>query len=489
MKKLLILLLVIVSIAPLSASEGEKYTLPDLIKAMEAGNADLLKAGENIAKAALDTKDAKGAYTPTIDLLVSGTYMANPSLGNVTINPDEIKIGDNNLSDMVGLIGDSGLLPPEYSGVIEGLLDDPITVPMNMGNNRIQGQITLTQPIFTWGKLSNAVKLFEKVESLRSMERSDKENQLIAELRSRLDALYYINEIFPLLDEIEKKADNLISIAESAEEAGVMLSEDVLDAQIQKQQASISRKELEIQYDSVLEALRTLVGIDDLEAEDIIYTPDESLADKVLSYGKDSLSQMATDPSRLPLLMLSGMEDVQKYTKKIAEGGIYGKPDLALQVAASYGGTIKSSGWDDNWGLNITLALSTTLWDGGKKMNDIKRAESDIISASIDYENAVRTITESVNTAYNQAELSKEKLSFAEMKRDADSLKAEREKTSLSLGSSSQSDVLQKEMQVLQDEIEIVSEKITLSQSVNTLLYLTAMDASRLPAITDGMAE
>ena len=174
MKKLLILLLVIVSIAPLSASEGEKYTLPDLIKAMEAGNADLLKAGENIAKAALDTKDAKGAYTPTIDLLVSGTYMANPSLGNVTINPDEIKIGDNNLSDMVGLIGDSGLLPPEYSGVIEGLLDDPITVPMNMGNNRIQGQITLTQPIFSWGKLSNAVKLFEKVESLRSMERSDK---------------------------------------------------------------------------------------------------------------------------------------------------------------------------------------------------------------------------------------------------------------------------------------------------------------------------
>ena len=479
MKKLLILLLVIVSIAPLSASEGEKYTLPDLIKALEAGNADLLKAGENIAKAALDTKDAKGAYTPTIDLLVSGTYMANPSLGNVTINPDEIKIGDNNLSDMVGLIGDSGLLPPEYSGVIEGLLDDPITVPMNMGNNRIQGQITLTQPIFTWGKLSNAVKLFEKVESLRSMERSDKENQLIAELRSRLDALYYINEIFPLLDEIEKKADNLISIAESAEEAGVMLSEDVLDAQIQKQQASISRKELEIQYESVLEAFRTLVGIDDLEAEDIIYTPDESLADKVLSYGKDSLSQMATDSSRLPLLMLSGMEDVQKYTKKIAEGGIYGKPDLALQVAASYGGTIKSSGWDDNWGLNITLALSTTLWE----------AESDIISASIDYENAVRTIAESVNTAYNQAELSKEKLSFAEMKRDADSLKAEREKTSLSLGSSSQSDVLQKEMQVLQDEIEIVSEKITLSQSVNTLLYLTAMDASRLPVITDGMTE
>ena len=122
-------------------------------------------------------------------------------------------------------------------------------------------------------------------------------------------------------------------------------------------------------------------------------------------------------------------------------------------------------------------------------MNDIKRAESDIISASIDYENAVRTIAESVNTAYNQAELSKEKLSFAEMKRDADSLKAEREKTSLSLGSSSQSDVLQKEMQVLQDEIEIVSEKITLSQSVNTLHYLTAMDASHLPVITDGMTE
>ncbi len=484
MKKTFLVFLAVLLIAvPLFAETEEKYTLETLILAMENGNADLLKSDQAIRKAALDTKDAKGAYTPTIDLLVSGTYMANPVLGPITIDPDDIRIGDSSLSDIAGGIG---ALFPDIPIDISSM--GPITVPMDMGNNRIQGQLTLTQPIFTWGKLSNAVKLFEKVESLRTMERSDKENQLIAELKSRLDALYYIDEIFPLLDEIEKKADELIAIAESAEEAGMMLEENVLDAKLQKQMAAISRKELEMQYSSVLEALRTLVGIDDLVMEDVTYTPDEDLASRILSYSEDELIEMATDPSRLPLRMLGGMEEVQEYNKKIASGSIYGKPDIALQVSASYGGSIKPSEWQDTWGLNVTLALSTTLWDGGKKMNDIKRADSDLLSASIDYDKAVRTIEENVSSSYAQAELSKERISFGEMQRDADELKAERERTALSLGSSSQSDVLQKELAVIQDEIEIVTEKITLSQSLHTIMYLTAMDTANLPVITDGMA-
>lgn len=466
MRKAISIIILIFLILPAWADDGAKYTLDSLIAAMEEGNADLLKSDQEIAKARLDTADAKGGYTPTIDLLVTGTYMANPSLGPITVSPNDIK----GLPDIVGSIW-----------------TDPIDVSMDMGNNRVQGQLTFTQPIFTWGKLSNAVKLFQTVEGLRSMERSDKENQLIAELRSRLDALYYMEEIMPLLDEVEMKADELISIAESAEENGLLLEEDVLDARIQKEQVSISRAEIENQYSSVLEGLRTLTGLHDLTMEDIEYTPDWNAASVILSNTEEELRAMATDPSRLTLQMLDGMENVQEYTRKIASGSIYGKPDIALQVSASYGGTIDSNWRDsDTWGVNITLALSTTLWDGGKKLNDIKRADSEIISASIDRQSAIRAIEENVSSSYSSAMLSSGKIEVQEMQKKLDEMKAEKERNALSVGSSSQSDVVQAELTVLQDEIGIITERISLSQSVYTLMYLTSFDPSRVPSITDG---
>ena len=68
-------------------------------------------------------------------------------------------------------------------------------------------------------------------------------------------------------------------------------------------------------------------------------------------------------------------------------------------------------------------------------------------------------------------------------------MKAEKERTSLSLGSSSDSSVLQAELKVIQDEITLITERIQLSQHIYTLMYLTAIDSPHPAIITDGMAE
>ncbi len=474
MRVLAVIIAVLALASPLSASSV--YTLEGLISAMRSSNSELRKADEEIYQASLDTKDAKGQYTPTVDLLVSGTYMVNPVLGTISIDPGDIKIGDS---------GIAGLIPPEYSGIISSLGD--ITVPMDMGSNRIQGQLTLTQPIYTWGKISNAVKLYETVENIRRIEKSDREKQLTAELLSRLDALYYMDRIFPLLDELDAKADELISIAESAESEGVMISDDVLDARLQKQQIAISRRELEAEYVTVLEGLRTLTGISAIVMDDISYTPDDSFASYILSCSAEDLTEMATSSERNTMKMLSLSESISEYREKIARGSMYGKPDIALQVAASYGGTIKDSSWDDQWGVNVTLALSTTLWDGGKKLNDKNRAESETAVSSIEKDRAIRAIEENVSVSYAEAMLSKEKLEYLELSLDSDNRKLEREKTAFALGSSSKSDVLEKEIKVIQDEIEIATEHITLSSTVYSLAYMASLDPVRLPIITDGM--
>ena len=101
---------------------------------------------------------------------------------------------------------------------------------------------------------------------------------------------------------------------------------------------------------------------------------------------------------------------------------------------------------------------------------------------------------ESLNESYIPllrmlAKLSKEKIAFAQMQLDLDEMKAEKERTSLSLGSSSDSSVLQAELKVIQDEITLITERIQLSQHIYTLMYLTAIDSPHPAIITDGMAE
>ena len=175
--------------------------------------------------------------------------------------------------------------------------------------------------------------------------------------------------------------------------------------------------------------------------------------------------------------------------KKIAKGSIYGLPDIALQATASYGGVIDSNWLDsDTWGVNLTLALSTTLWDGGKKLNDIKRAESAKTSASIDYEAAVRAIEENAVSAYNEAMISRERISYLEAKDELYDAKLCKEERRLELGSSSESNLIQLKLEALENESELVSERIKLSASINTILYLTD-SGSREPLITDGTAE
>ena len=68
MKKLLILLVISSLLVPVFA-----YSADELSSSMIAKNPDIRKAREEVTKADLDVRDAKGGYSPTIDLTVTGS--------------------------------------------------------------------------------------------------------------------------------------------------------------------------------------------------------------------------------------------------------------------------------------------------------------------------------------------------------------------------------------------------------------------------------
>ena len=448
MKRLLLIItIVLFLVSPAFAEKGNKYGFNDLVQSMNASNTKVRKADEEVIQARLDRKDAEAGYQPTIELMLMGMYMANPIIDDITINTNDILL-------QMGM----SPLPQSYD----------LTLFDGIDNMFYNASISITQPLLTWGKIINSVNLFKSVESAREMQRRDLGNQLITELKARLAALSYLEE-------------------------GMILEEDVLDARMQAGEASVSLKEIEKQKTMLVDGLRVLTGIPDLEPEEIVYEVDESEFDAVLSSSLESLVALATAPSAPALQMLGKSGEAMEYAKKIANASMYGVPDIGLQLSLNYGGTrfpLFEKGWsgEDDWGLNVTVAFKTTLWDGGKILNNVKRAESQIRSNDIDMDSAVETLTTNVTDAYTNAELSAAKIGYQEIKLENAKLKAEREELRFEAGSSSRSDILQNELERLQDEIDLVSEKINLAQNCYTICYLTGRTSSSLPLITDGGA-
>ena len=471
MKRLLLIItIVLFLVSPAFAEKGNKYGFNDLVQSMNANNTKVRKADEEVIQARLDRKDAEAGYQPTIELMLMGMYMANPIIDDITINTNDILL-------QMGM----SPLPQSYD----------LTLFDGIDNMFYNASISITQPLLTWGKIINSVNLFKSVESAREMQRRDLGNQLITELKARLAALSYLAEIEDSLNQIIAVSDELVSLAEKGGEEGMILEEDVLDARMQAGEASVSLKEIEKQKTMLVDGLRVLTGIPDLEPEEIVYEVDESEFDAVLSSSLESLVALATAPSAPALQMLGKSGEAMEYAKKIANASMYGVPDIGLQLSLNYGGTrfpLFEKGWsgEDDWGLNVTVAFKTTLWDGGKILNNVKRAESQIRSNDIDMDSAVETLTTNVTDAYTNAELSAAKIGYQEIKLENAKLKAEREELRFEAGSSSRSDILQNELERLQDEIDLVSEKINLAQNCYTICYLTGRTSSSLPLITDG---
>ena len=190
-KKTLTFLIILLISASLFA---EPYTYEDLLSIMNVSNLELLTQDEVIKTASIDVKDAKGNYSPSIDLTLSGTYMVNPLIDRITVSTD----------DILGPLAQQMGVPNNYVTLYDG-----------MENTLYMAQLSITQPIFTWGKITNAVKLYNKILEIRQTEKEDKIDSLSVELEGSLGGLYYARAILEQLRRAAEDADTPTEVAQS----------------------------------------------------------------------------------------------------------------------------------------------------------------------------------------------------------------------------------------------------------------------------------
>ena len=447
MKKFIFFIVVLLISNTIFATET--YNYDSLASSLRLNNTKLQAAYQDVVQAKLDTKDAKANYHPTIDLTVSGSYIINP-IGPITVNASEL-----------------GLPYNQY-----------ITLYKGMENTLYQTSLSLQQPIFTWGKISNGVKALKEVESVRSLQLTDTENQLNAELKSRLSAIYYMDDIISLLNEQKSYADRLVELAHAAQEQGIMLAQEVKENEINALQVDVTLSEINAQYSSNLTALRTMTGLLDLTREDISYIPDEESFYSLAKEDRNALIKSATSQSQPTLQMLSHMQSAMEYSEKVSKASVYWKPDFALQVSASYGGSrlpLVETDWyrQDDYNGMVTVAFKTTVWDGGKALNNIKRSESNVANAVISRDEAINTIITTLSEQFANQDMAIAKISYLDLKEETLVSKVEQKILLQSYGNASEADVLNAKIELTTCRLERLQEKLKLAQASYLIEYLT----------------
>ena len=328
-----------------------------------------------------------------------------------------------------------------------------------MENTLYQFQLSITQPIFTWGKITNATKLYKQISQIKQTQIYSKQEELQVELESRLTALFYIEKILQIIEEEKQYVQRLVQVSVDAQKSGMLLEQDVLEAKIKAKQLDIAQQDLTEQINQQLLELERSTGLENLTLEKLDYTFDEEKYLQILDEERTEMQKKAISQDKLSIKMLTQLKEVNQTAEKIAKASVNWKPDLALQVSAGYGGSrfpLVEPNWlrKDDYSANISIGIKTTIWDGGKKVRDVSRKISETTTAEIQKLDACATIKKTLSEQFNAADVCTMKIEYQELKIQTALSKISQAQTIYDTGYGSETDLLNAKIECCNEQIE-----------------------------------
>lgn len=481
MKKILLSLMVSLLLAlPVTADDAAPYTYQDLSESLSLNNTSVLAAVENYKTALLDVKDAKANFHPQIDYTLAASYVLN----HQTMTIDTGSVLDSLPTNMLYIynpafsaLGNDSHMPLSdllTNPLASSMFPSSVDMPIDINAPYLNAEISLVQPVYTWGKLTNNVRMNEEIASAHALQITDTEDQMNTQLKASLASLYYIRQMLTVLEEMQADADELLELAEGSSSTGVLLETDVASARVSAKQIGLTRTQLESQADIIVSSIEVLTGISGLTADMIDYTPDEAYYRELAEADRTMLELQATSNSQATMQMLTHMANAASYGLDAAKGSMYAVPDIALSVGANYSAPLNSSFVDgSSWGVTVAVALQGSIWDGGKKLNDQERAESATNSARIAREEAAGTIRTTLAQNFADMDVAMAGIEYQDASIALLESELDLEEARLELGASSRSTVLEKRLELNQARIEKIQHQITLAGCACTIEYLT----------------
>lgn len=355
--------------AAVMSSDAMDLSLADATNMIVSESHDLKKADANLKKAEASLDSANASRWFKLDGSVS--YM---NLVNVE-DPTKQK---------------SVTLPPSMGGLIsESLKDQAVT--FNIPDNIFQAGVSLTQPIYTFGKIGNAVK---SVRSAIKMANASKEMTL-REVKYASAQLYWTAK---MTDEIVKLAKQDLNNARAAKKsltsAGRANRSNLLKIESDIASKEINVSDAEFNRDTAHRMLKIMAGID--TNEQLVLTDEFPKTFEKLNAG-----ELKTTPQWEIL-----SEQVRMYENMAKSKRANAYPTLAATASYSYMTLSedidalfdKEGGQSASWG----LAIQVPLFSGGLNRANATIEAMNAIAAQQDLEQSKKITTEQYNNAIKQ---------------------------------------------------------------------------------------
>jgi len=292
-----------------------------------------------------------------------------------------------------------------------------------------------------------------------------------------LDTLYYLQKIVSVVEEQRTLLVRLEDLVEQNFANGFVLKDEVLATKVRVQQAELAAAQVKTNMDAVVLELQKMTGLSDLKVDDIWYIPETSM---MLDTDPEVFADREEDvlSAHQEVLRISDMAlSVRELASEISSNSVYWKPDFALRLDVGYAGSrfpFLETDWyrQDDYSLNATVAIQTTIWDGGEKFLDISDSELAVKGAENDRIRVKEELLFSFRHALMQFSLLQQSASYYEAKIQNDYDTIDFKQQQFENGVGSESDYILAQLSLYEDRISYLQTLIDTSKEYHTLLSL-----------------
>lgn len=350
-----------------------------------------------LQKSRLGVNQATSSALPHVDMQASASYLANPPQG-YTVTAGEL----GSFSPAIP----AGSPLHNTSPIPLGSVTIPPT-DIDIGaqlHNYFSVAATLSQPLFTWGKIKNAIDAAALQADAAGTDLVTQQRDIDREVHRAYYSALLAEESEKILQRIRDTAAQIVADRQKSFDQGTINKEAVLEAQ--SNQASIEARLAEATQSSLTarESLGILTGLDPAGI-----TLSTSWSPSLPGLDEQALLETALKESTD---MAAGRTRVSLSQKKLAieKGGSMLLPDASLGVSLNVTGQedipYADWSWNNNtwtWDLVISLGVKMSAFDGLSSHAAIGQAEKDAEMAATGLSQTEKLVRLNVRKAIDAA--------------------------------------------------------------------------------------
>ena len=363
--RVLPVILLLCSTLPTPAQQRD-LTLDEAL-ALARRSSDAIRISQlSVEKSRLAVSEARGRMLPHVDLQTSASYLVNPPPGYTVA-----------AGSLGSLMLPNPAPPPAFLNVKIPPTD------FNVGaaqHNYFTLSAALTQPLFAWGKIRNAIDLASIQADASGTDLSARLRGTDREVRRAYDALVLARESQMVLRRITDTAADIVADRQKSLGEGTTNREAVLEVTASLASLRARLTEAEQGESSARESLGVLTGLDPALINPLTgFRPALPVLEEqaIITRALDGSTDMAGARSR-----------TEQARKKLAieQGGAILHPDVSFGISFDVSGQedFPSSGaWtfaNNTWNIDLVFSLGVKMsaFDGLESLRRIQQAEKDV---------------------------------------------------------------------------------------------------------------